>query len=110
MRSARVWVVESPANRPVIEALWNERRHERAPHDVTLFRSIDGLTAADHVEGVLRSVRRPPSTEDESPVGVIEIIGAAAEPDMVRALERHGLRLSRVTTEGFQARAADRGT
>lgn len=106
---ARVWVVESPANRPVIEALWNERRHERAPHDVTLFRRIDGLTTADHVEGVLRSIRRPAGDDESPPLAVLEVVGATADPDMVRVIERHGLRVSGVTADGFLARVPDGG-
>lgn len=105
---AGVWVVESPANRPVIEALWNERRHERAPHDVTLFRWIDGLSAADHVEGVLRSVRNAASSGGESaPWADIEVVGAQADEEMLRALERHGLRIARITAEGFRASVPD---
>ena len=102
---ARVWVVESPANRPVIEALWNERRHERAPHDVTLFRWIEGLSAADHVAGVLRSILAPAAPHAEAaPLANIEVVGAPADADMVRVLERHGLQVAGVTADGFRVR------
>ena len=102
---ARVWVVESPANRPVIEALWNERRHERAAHDVTLFRRIEGLSAADHLEGVLRSLAPRSAVDSESPaVDVFEVVGAEADGDVLGVLERRGLTLVRATATGFSAR------
>ena len=74
---------------------------------MTLFRWIDGLSAADHVEGVLRSVRNAASSEGESAKAGIEVVGAQADEEMVRVLERHGLRIARVTAEGFRASVPD---
>lgn len=107
VRRARVWVVESAANQPVIEALWNERRHEQAPHDVTLFRWVEGLSAADHVQGILRSVSAPAAPDSESaPLSSIEVVGAPADEEMVRVLERHGLQVARGAADGFRVRIA----
>ena len=48
-----VWIVDSDANRPAIEALWNARRSRQVMCDVTIFRPIPGLSTEDHLDGVL---------------------------------------------------------
>ena len=41
---AAVWIVDSPENRPAIESLWTARRTRGAEYDVTVFRTIPGLS------------------------------------------------------------------
>src|SRR5688572_15915747 len=81
--SASVWVVDSPANRPAIESLWTARRTRGAAYDVTVFRTIPGLSAEDHVDGVVRSVERHRSSDEEEPgVGAIEVYGTEMSEGM----------------------------
>src|SRR5688500_13055125 len=53
---AAVWIIDSDANRPAIEALWNARRTRQAAYDVTVFRAIPGLSIENHLDGVMRSI------------------------------------------------------
>ena len=105
--SASVWVVDSPANRPAIESLWTARRTRGAEYDVTVFRTIPGLSAADHVDGVVRSVERHRDPDDgAASVGAIEVYGTEASDAMRATFEAHGYLRLEPLDDGFRAHRA----
>ena len=102
---AAVWVVDSPANRPAIESLWTARRTRAAAYDITVFRTIPGLTAEEHVEGVLRSAQRHAEADEPlPPVGRVEVYGAALTDTMREMFQRHDYSRIESTADGFSAR------
>ena len=106
--SVAVWVVDSPANRPAIESLWTARRTRGAEYDVTVFRTIPGLSAAEHVDGVVRSVERHRSSDDDTPhVGAIEVYGTEASDAMRATFESHGYARLEPIDDGFRAHRAN---
>jgi hypothetical protein len=51
-----VWIVDSPANRPAIEAEWTRRRRDGVERELSVFRSIDGLKPSDHLAALLKTI------------------------------------------------------
>ena len=101
---AAVWVVDSPANRPAIQSLWTARRTRGATYDVTVFRTIPGLTPEDHIDGVVRSVERHrESDETRATVGAIEVYGAEMSDTIRSAFAGHGYARLEALDDGFRA-------
>lgn len=99
-----VWVVDSPTNRPIIEALWSQRRHEREPREVNVFRAIEGLSAADHVLALLRSIdaAHGPGVQ-EPPFATLVVDGVAADEGLTAALRARGATAIEPTGRGLRA-------
>ena len=99
-----VWIVDSPVNRPAIEGVWSQRRQDRVPREVNVFRAIDGLSPADHVGALVRSVdaAHGPGAQDP-PYRVLMVEGAPADDSMSAALRSRGMSVTRATATGFQA-------
>ena len=102
---AAVWIVDSPGNRPAIESLWTARRTRGASYDVTVFRTIPGLTPEQHVEGVLQSLARDVEVNEPlAPVGSLEAYGVELTDGIRSTLGSHGYGQLDPTTDGFRAR------
>ena len=99
-----VWVVDSPANRPVIEAVWTQRRQDRVVREVNVFRAIDGLSPAEHVSALLRSIdaAHGPGAQNP-PYRLLMVEGVSADEALTSALLARGMRVTRATASGFQA-------
>ena len=105
---AAVWIVDSPGNRPAIELLWTARRTRGASYDVTVFRTIPGLTAEEHVDAVLRSAVTDGETDEPAaPVGSIEVYGTELTDEMRSTLAKYDYPLIDPLGNDFRAR---RGT
>ena len=100
-----VWIVDSDANRPAIEALWNARRSRQVMCDVTIFRRIPGLSTEDHLDGVLRSIETEADVEEERPaLEWVEVYGLAATESIEALLRARGFGGSAPLPDGFRAR------
>ena len=101
-----VWIVDSDVNRPAIEALWTARRREQAVYDVTVFRSIPGLSLEDHLAGVLRSIETETDIDDEAPPPLewVEVYGIAPSGSVESLLRARGFGGSAPLSDGFRAR------
>ena len=99
-----VWIVDSSANRPAIEAVWTQRRQERAERELNVFRAIEGLTAEDHVVALLRSVdaAHGPAAQDP-PFGLLLVEGATLSDALNAALLARGASRTERTATGFRA-------
>ncbi len=109
---AAVWVVDSPENRPTIESLWTARRTRGAEYDLTVFRMIPGLSPADHIDGVVRSLDRLRFDDDDAPaapIGSVEVYGAAPDAAMRSTFEQFGFAHLDPLDDGFRARRGGRG-
>lgn len=100
-----VWIIDSDANRPAIEALWNARRTRQATCDVTIFRPIPGLSTEDHLDGVLRSIETDADVEEEQPpLEWVEVYGVEANESIESLLRARGFGGSAPLPDGFRAR------
>ena len=104
-----VWIVDSAANRPTIEAVWAERRAAKVPREVNVFRAIDGLSAAEHVTALMRSVAAAhgPSVQDP-PYRTLIVEGVPLDDALNALLLARGAISTRATKRGFTA-ILDRG-
>ena len=104
-----VWIVDSPANRPMIEAVWAERRAAKVPREVNVFRAIDGLSPAEHVAALMRSVDAAHGPSAQDPAYRTLIVEGVALDDALNALLlARGATSTRTTRRGFTA-VFDRG-
>ena len=100
-----VWIVDSDANRPAIEALWNARRRNQVTCDVTIFRPIPGLSTEDHLDGVLRSIETDPDVDEERPaLEWVEVYGLEPSDAIESVLRARGFGGSAPLPDGFRAR------
>ena len=99
-----VWIVDSSANRPAIEAVWTQRRLERAERELNVFRAIEGLTPEEHVVALLRSVdaAHGPAAQDPA-FGLLLVEGAALSDTLNAALLARGASRTERTEGGFRA-------
>ena len=99
-----VWVVDSPANRPVIEAVWSQRRLDKVPREVTIFRAIDGMSPQEHVAALLGTIDAHHGPAVQHPAFVTLVVDGAAPDDRLReALRSHGATRVEETGRGFRA-------
>lgn len=101
---AAVWIVDSPENRPAIESLWTARRTRGAGYDVTVFRTIPGLSPEEHVDGVLRSVEKQVDPDEpKATVSAIEVYGSDMTDAMRSAFHARGYTTLEPLGDGFRA-------
>lgn len=99
-----VWIVESPANRPVIEAVWSQRRLDKVPREVTIFRAIDGMSPQEHVAALLGTIDAHHGPGVQHPAFVTLVVEGAAPDDRLRdVLRSHGATRVEETRRGFRA-------
>lgn len=99
-----VWVVDTPGNRAAIESEWTRRRRDGAERELSVFRAIDGLTPAEHVTALLRTIEanHGPSAR-QPPFTALLVIGEAADGAMTSALRNAGFDEPVANGEGFRA-------
>jgi len=101
---AAVWIVDSPENRPAIESLWTARRTRGAEYDVTVFRTIPGLSPEEHVDGVVRSVEKQVDPDEPgATVSAIEVYGGDMTDAMRSAFHARGFTTLEPLADGFRA-------
>ncbi len=101
---AAVWIVDSPGNRPAIESLWTARRTRGAEYDVTVFRTIPGLSPEEHVDGVVRSVEKQAGPDErDATVRAIEVYGGDMTAAMRSAFHARGFTTLEPLDDGFRA-------
>ena len=77
-----VWIVDTPGNRAAIEREWTRRRRDGAERELSVFRMIDGLSPAEHVAALVRTIDRQHGPSAQSPAfTTLVVIGTA--PDAV---------------------------
>jgi hypothetical protein len=97
-----VWVIDSPRNRPVIEALWTARRRDRTECEVAVFRDVPGLSPAAHLGRILRSAER--QLDPELPrFQSVEVLGVDPSAEIETELHELGLGGIRRMAGGFTA-------
>ncbi len=99
-----VWIVDSPGNRPAIEAEWTRRRRDGAERELSVFRSIDGLSAADHFAALLKTIdaAHGPSAQ-VAPFRTLYVYGASVDPTAAAAVRAMGGGTPIATERGFTA-------
>ena len=97
-----VWIVDSAVNRSPIEAEWTRRRHDGAEREVTVFRMIEGMTPADHVVAMLRTIEEHHGPRVQTPpFRTLVVVGAEPTPAVVAAIRKLGGGEPVATPEGF---------
>ncbi|NUQ19669.1 MAG: hypothetical protein HOQ09_01785 [Gemmatimonadaceae bacterium] len=104
-----VWIIDSATNRPAIEAVWTQRRQERVERELNVVRAIDGLSPAEHVVALLRSVdaAHGPAVQDP-PFRLLRVEGATLDDSLNAALLARGASSTERIDGGFSAHF-DRG-
>lgn len=98
-----VHVIDSPANRPAIESIWNDRRIQRVEREVTVFRSVPGLAREEYLYAVLRSIAPAhASPSDDRRPRTIDVLGLPLTPAIEAALRTLGFGQCRPTADGFR--------
>jgi hypothetical protein len=103
-RRVPVWVIDSPKNRPAIEALWTARRRDRTDCEVAVFREVPGLSHAAHLARIIGSAGR--QLDPERPrLQSVEVLGLAPTSEIETELRGLGFGVIRTTPDGFRATA-----
>jgi hypothetical protein len=99
-----VWIVDSPANRPAIEAEWTRRRRDGVERELSVFRSIDGLTPSDHLAALLKTINAShgPGAQDP-PLRTLLVFGADPDETAAAAVRAIGGDAPVATASGFTA-------
>ena len=99
-----VWIVDSPANRPAIEAEWTRRRRDRVERELSVFRSIDGLKPSDHLAALLKTIdaSHGPAAQDP-PFRKLLVFGGAPDETATVAVLAVGGDVPVATVSGFSA-------
>jgi hypothetical protein len=97
-----VWIVDTPDNRAAIESEWTRRRRDGAEREVTVFRMIEGLSPAEHIAALARTVDRHHGPSAQSPpFEMLVVIGAAVDAVATAALASIGGEAPVPTDDGF---------
>jgi hypothetical protein len=86
-----VWIVDTPGNRAAIETEWTRRRRDGAERELSVFRMIDGLSPAEHVAALVRTIDRQHGPTAQSPAfTTLLVIGTASDPVSTAAIRAAG--------------------
>jgi len=97
-RLGPVWIVESPANSPVIQDLW-QRASTMNKIDVTSFKDAPDLSAEAICADIIADV-----DEHHARWSEIEVVGVGLTPRLREAFEEIGASIFASTTGGFVCR------
>ena len=99
-----VWIVDTPGNRAAIESEWTRRRRDGAERELSVFRMIDGLSPAEHVAALVRTVDRQhgPSAQSTA-LTTLVVVGAAVDPVSTAAIRAIGGGAPIANRDGFVA-------
>ena len=99
-----VWVVDSPGNRPAIESEWTRRRRDGVERELSVFRTIEGLTPAEHFVALLRTIESAHGAAAQSPpFATLLVFGASLDEASTRAIAALGGGAPVTTEDGFRA-------
>ena len=97
-----VWVVDTPGNRASIESEWARRRRDGAERELSVFRMIDGLSPADHIAALLRTIDAHHGvSSDDGPFETLLVFGATPDAAPVAAIRVLGGGDPVATSVGF---------
>ncbi len=104
-----VWIVDSPGNRAAIEGEWTRRRRDGVERELSVFRMIDGLSPADHLVALLRTIdsAHGPAAQ-EPPFTTLLVFGAAPDDALTGAIGSAGGSAPQAMPDGFSAKFARR--
>jgi len=98
-----VWIVDTPGNRASIESEWTRRRRDGAERELSVFRMIDGLSAADHIAALLRTIDAHHGASAEAgPFETLLVFGARADAAPTAAIRGFGGGEPIATSDGFR--------
>ena len=99
-----VWIVDTPGNRASIESEWTRRRHDGAERELSVFRTIDGLSPSEHVAALMRTIeaQHGPSAQ-QPPFTTLLVIGAPLDAAMSSAVRNAGCDDAVPDANGFRA-------
>ena len=99
-----VWVVDTPGNRSSIESEWTRRRRDGAERELSVFRMIDGLSPAEHIVALLRTIESAHGAAvQDPPFATLLVYGASLDEPTVAALRALGAEASPAKEDGFRA-------
>jgi hypothetical protein len=97
-----VWIVDTAGNRAAIESEWTRRRRDGAERELSVFRMIEGLSPAEHIAALVRTIDRQhgPSAQDPAFTKLV-VIGANIDPVATSAIGAIGGGAPVGTDDGF---------
>lgn len=102
---ASVWVADTPANRAAADQIWTRAAGEA--HEVTTFRVDPDTAPGAWCAGVLPVIMDHHGGDGPHPrAGVLEVVGAALDPELAAALAAHGFTRLAPTEAGIRASVA----
>ena len=97
-----VWIVDTPGNRAAIESEWTRRRRDGAERELSVFRMIDGLSPAEHVAALVRTIDRQHGPSAQSPAfATLVVIGTAPDSVSSAAIRAFGGGEPAANEDGF---------
>ena len=98
-----VWIVDSPGNRPAIEAEWTRRRRDGVERELSVFRSIEGFSASDHLAALLKTIDAAHgATVQDPPLRTLLVFGAVADDTAKAAVRAIGGTAPVATASGYR--------
>lgn len=102
-----VWIVDSAGNRAAIEGEWMRRRRDGVERELSVFRRIDGLSSADHLVALLRTIDSAHGPAAQEPAfTTLLVFGATPDPQLAAAIRSAGGSAPQETPDGFSAKFA----
>ena len=102
-----VWIVDTPGNRAAIEGEWTRRRRDGVERELSVFRLIDGMSPADHLVALLRTIDAAHGPTVQQPAfSTLLVFGAAPDDELAAAIRSAGGMDPKATEDGFTANFA----
>jgi hypothetical protein len=99
-----VWVVDTPANKPVVQRFWNERPDEDHLTGLTTFDDLNSLSPEELLLGKLDTIELHHGCHSEDPpYTIIEVFGAQVTANAKNVLSEYGFNEFHITPMGFTA-------
>ena len=99
-----VWIVDTPGNRSSIESEWTRRRRDGVTRELSVFRTIDGLSPAEHIAALLRTIESAHgAAAQDPPFATLFVHGVALDAATIAALRAVGDAAPIATADGFRA-------
>ena len=101
-RSVPVWIVDTPANKPVAQRVWNERPNEGHLTGVTTFNDLNTLSPEEMLLGHLDTIELHHGVYSaDPPYTVLEVVGTELTDNAKRVLSEYGFDKFQITSTGF---------
>jgi len=103
-QGAPVWVVDTPANKAVVQRSWNEHPNEDHLTGITTFNDLSSLSPEQMLLGKLDAIElHHGSYSADPPYSVIEVFGTQLTANAKKVLSEYGFSVFQVTAAGFTA-------